>query len=84
MNRILSWPHTPIFPGLLEGLKHKRLRTRVTPRGTIRFELAAGPVEMKFSRAEQPLPPYTEVYVWWKRGGFVCAPVAEVAHEERL
>jgi len=83
MNRVLSWPHTPIVPGLLESMRTERIPTVVTERGMIRFELPLGPVEMKFSDAEQHLPPGTEVFVWWKGGGFVCAPAEEVEAEER-
>jgi hypothetical protein len=83
MNRVLSWPHTPIFPGLLEGIKGERNKTVVTDKGMIRFDLFLGPIEMKFSNPQQRLEPGTEVVVWWKGGGFVCAPVVEVAEEER-
>jgi hypothetical protein len=37
---------------------------------------------MKFSDRHHQLPPGTEVRVWWKGGGFVCAPLAEVEAEE--
>jgi len=83
MNRVLSWPHTPIFPGLLESLKGARAQTVVTDKGMIRFDLPLGVVEMKFSQPAQHLAAGTEVYVWWKRGGFVCAPAAELDREER-
>jgi hypothetical protein len=83
MNRVLCWPHTPIFPGLLDGLKIARSKTAVTERGTIRFDVAAGAVEMRFSSPRQQLPAGTRVYVWWKGGGFVCAPAAELDREER-
>lgn len=83
MNRVLSWPHTPIVPGLLEGLRLDRTKTQVTDKGLVRFELPLGPVEMRFSDAQHQLPPGTEVYVWWKGGGFVCAPAAELDAEER-
>ncbi|MED5618803.1 hypothetical protein [Ideonella sp. BN130291] len=83
MNRVLSWPHTPIVPGLLEPLKKLRNRTTVTERGTVRFELPLGVVEMEFPANEQHLAPGTEVLVWWKGGGFVCAPAAELKAEER-
>ena len=83
MNRVLSWPHTAIVPGLLDGLKSDRHRTAVTERGMVRFELPLGPVEMKFSDAHQQLEPGTRVVVWWKGGGFVCAPTDEVRAEER-
>ncbi|HMC15769.1 MAG TPA: hypothetical protein VKI18_09065 [Albitalea sp.] len=82
MNRVLSWPHTPIFPGLLEPLKAERRRSVLTDRGMVRFELALGPVEMKFSDPQHQLPPGTAVYVWWKGGGFVCASLAEVEADE--
>lgn len=82
MNRVLAWPHTPIFPGLLEGLKGEKLKTAVTAHGTIRFDLFLGPVEMKFSNHDQQLPAGTEVIVWWKGGGFVCAIPDEIVSEE--
>ena len=83
MNRVLSWPHTPIFPGLFDGIKSEKLTTTVTDKGTVRFELPLGTVEMKFSDATQQLPPGTEVIVWWKGGGFVCASADEVDREAR-
>lgn len=83
MNRILSLPHTTIVPGLLDALKSVRSRTRITPKGMIRFELVSGLVEMKIATGQEPIAPDTEVYVWWKGGGFVCAPTADVDAEER-
>jgi hypothetical protein len=82
MNRVLSWPHTPICPGLLEPLQAERRTTAINDRGMVRFELPLGPVEMKFSDPHHRLAAGTEVYVWWKGGGFVCASVAEVDAEE--
>jgi hypothetical protein len=83
MNRVLSWPHTPIYPGLLDPLKAERHRSVINERGMVRFELPLGPVEMKFSSPEHQLEPGTNVYVWWKGGGFVCAPVREVRAEKK-
>ena len=83
MNRVLSWPRTPVLNGLLDALKRERQRTEVTPQGTVRFEHPLGIIEMTFSLpAEQPAPG-TSVYVWWKGGGFVCAPVDEYRAEQR-
>ena len=64
MNRVLSWPRTPIFPGLLEGIKGERSTTIVTGKGTVRFDLPLGAVEMRFSDSHQQLPPGTEVVAW--------------------
>lgn len=83
MNRVLSLPHTTIVPGLLDVLKGVRSRIQVTSKGMIRFELANGSVEMKVATGQAPIEPGTEVYVWWKGGGFVCAPTADVDAEER-
>jgi hypothetical protein len=83
MNRVLSWPHTPILPGLLEGLKDEKCKSVITDKGMIRFDLSLGPVEMKFSNPHQRLPAGTEVFVWWKGGGFVCATADELEHEEQ-
>lgn len=83
MNRVLSWPHTPIFPGLLRPLKTGRHETVVTDKGCVRFDLPLGPVEMRFPTLDTSVPPGTAVYVWWKGGGFVCAPVDELTAEER-
>jgi hypothetical protein len=84
MSRVLSWPHTPILPKLLDALKVDRHQTTITDRGMVRFDLFLGPVEMKFSHPQQQLPPGTEVQVWWKGTGFVCATAEEIeaeAHE---
>jgi hypothetical protein len=83
VNRVLSLPHTTIVPGLLDTLKSVRSRTRITPKGMIRFELSRGPVEMRLVPGQPPIDPGTEVYVWWKGGGFVCAPSSEVDAAER-
>ncbi len=83
MNRVLSWPHTPIVPGLLDPLKHGHIETEVTERHSVQFELPLGPVEMKLLDDEAPLLPGTVVVVWWKTGGFVCAPVDELRAEAR-
>src|ERR1043165_2102612 len=83
VNRVLSWPHTPIVPGLLESLKLDKRETVVTDKGMIRFDLPLGPVEMKFSDPHHRLPAGTRVMVWWKVGGFVCASADEVDIEER-
>jgi len=82
MNRVLSLPHTPIFPGLLEELRHGMYQTAVTDKGTVRLQHQFGPVEMRFAMQEQQLPPGTAVQVWWKGGGFVCATLAEMAADE--
>lgn len=82
MNRVLSWPHTPIYPGLLRPLKTGRWETCVTDKGEVHFDLPLGPVTMRFPGHEHPVPAGTAVYVWWKSGGFVCAPVSEVQAEE--
>lgn len=82
MNRVLSWPHTPIFPGLLDPVMQGRIQTRVTDKGTIRLDLPLGSVEMRFSTPEHQLAPGKKVMVWWKGGGFVCAPAHEVEAEE--
>jgi hypothetical protein len=71
-----------MYPGLLDPLKAERRRTTINERGMVRFQLAMGAVEMKFSSPQHQLQTGTEVYVWWKGGGFVCAPVAEVRAEE--
>ena len=83
MNRVLSLPHATIFPGFLETMKKERRLTVVTEEGTIRLNHYLGPVEMKFSTPEHQLEAGTKVYVWWKGGGFVCAPVKEVSAEKR-
>lgn len=81
MSRVLSWPHTPIFPKLLDTLKADRHQTIVTDKGMVRFDLSLGPVEMKFSNMQQQLPPGTEVQVWWKGTGFVCATAEDIEAE---
>jgi hypothetical protein len=83
MNRVLSWPHTPIVPGLIEDLKAGRHMTLVTASGMVHFDASLGPVEMKFCNPHQQLAPGTEVEVWWKGGGFVCASTSELESEER-
>jgi hypothetical protein len=84
MNHVLSWPHTPILPGLLDGLKAKRHKTVVTPSGMIRFDLPPGPVEMKFCDTTRQLECGAPVYVWWKSGGFVCAATSDVDAEQEM
>ena len=78
MNRVLSWPHTPMLNALLGALKRTRQRTVISDHGMVRFEHALGTVEMKFARRDEQLPPGTPVFVWWKGGGFVCATQDEM------
>lgn len=82
MNRVLSWPQTPLVPDLIKSLRTGRWETSVSERGTVRIELPLGPVEMSFLAKDHKLEPGTRVYAWWKGGGFVCAPVAEIRAEE--
>jgi hypothetical protein len=84
MNRVLSWPQTRICPGLLKPLKEGRHATQVTFNGTVRFELPLGNVEMTFLNPAEGLEPLTEVVVWWKGGGFVCATQADLEAEARV
>jgi hypothetical protein len=70
-----------MFPHLLDALQADRHTATVTDKGTIRFDLPRGAVEMKFSNPSQQPPPGTEVQVWWKGSGFVCATAEEVEAE---
>lgn len=81
MNRILSLPLNTLTPAQLHALTKSRHETEVTPSGSIILQHEMGPVEMRFSSAENPLAPGIRVYVWWKGGGFVCAPANEVDEE---
>jgi len=83
MNRVLSWPHTPMLRAQLAALQSDRHQTVVTDKGMVRFEHELGVVEMKFSIAAQQLPPGTRVVVWWKGGGFLCAAADELKVEQR-
>jgi hypothetical protein len=60
-----------------------RARTTVRRDGTVRVDLPRGRVEMRLAAGQPPLAAGTEVYVWWKGGGFICAPVQEVDYEEQ-
>lgn len=81
MNRILSLPLNTLTPAQLHALTKSRHETEVTPSGSIILQHEMGPVEMRFSSAENPLAAGIRVYVWWKGGGFVCAPANEVDAE---
>jgi hypothetical protein len=83
MNRVLSWPQTPLVPGLLDALKTGRHRTVVNEDGMVRFELPLGGIEMKFCDPQHQVPAGTVVDVWWKGGGLVCAPAAELDADEQ-
>jgi hypothetical protein len=83
MNHVLSLPHTLTLPGLLEPWMKGQHRTVVTRNGMVRLEGERGRVEMRFSDGQPTLPPGTEVYVWWKGGGFVCASVEEMHAEQQ-
>ncbi len=84
MNRILSLPLTTVTPAHLQALTKERHQTEVTSLGSVILQHPMGAVEMRFASAENPLKAGVRVYVWWKGGGFVCAPADEVdaeAHE---
>lgn len=76
VNRVLSLPD--IAPRLLQVLMASRHDTVVTAAGTVRIRHSQGSVEMRFSAAEAPMVAGVRVYVWWKGGGFVCAPADDV------
>ena len=78
MNRILSLPLNTVTPAQLQALSRGRHETEVTAFGSVVLNHGMGPVEMRFSSAENPLSAGVRVYVWWKGGGFVCAPADEV------
>ncbi len=88
MNRILSLPLHTVTPAQLQALNKERHETQVTPFGSVVLSHGMGQVEMRFASAESPLRPGVRVYVWWKGGGFVCAPADEVdaraAESERV
>ena len=82
MNRVLSLPNITIFPGFFDAVKNERRMTEVTEEGTVKFDHYLGQIEMKFSMPAHQLEPGTKVYVWWKGGGFVCAPIQEMKAEK--
>lgn len=81
MNRILSLPLNTLTPAQLQALTKTRHETEVTASSSVILQHEMGPVEMRFSSAENPLAAGVRVYVWWKGGGFVCAPANEVDAE---
>lgn len=82
MHRILCWPHTAVVPGLIASIQRGRVVAQITRKGMVRLELPLGNVEMKFANVREQLEPEAPVYVWWRGGGFVCAPIPEVDAEE--
>ena len=68
-------------PAQLLSLTKERHETRVTAKGSVLLVNELGSVDMEFASAEHPLRTGTRVYVWWKGGGFVCAPANEVDSE---
>lgn len=81
MNRILSLPLNTLTPAQLQALTKIRHETEVTASASVVLQHETGTVEMRFSSAENPLASGVRVYVWWKGGGFVCAPANEVDAE---
>lgn len=83
MNHVLSLPYTTVTPAQLRLLQADRHETVVTRTGTVRLVHPSGVVEMRFSDASHRLEGGVKVYVWWKGGGFVCAPTDHVEAEAR-
>ncbi|MFM8898808.1 MAG: hypothetical protein ACKOF9_02520 [Burkholderiales bacterium] len=78
MNRVLSLPLNTVTPAQLQALTRGRHDTQVTGFQSVVLNHGLGQVEMRFAPAENPLEAGARVYVWWKGGGFVCAPADQV------
>ena len=83
MNRVLSWPVVPIPAQHLEHVARNRHVVRVSDKRGVRLEFPFGTVEMMLAPNQQPLDIGVEVYVWFKGGGFLCGPKAQIDHDER-
>lgn len=83
MNRVLSWPSVPIAAQHLEQVARARHVAVVTDRQSVRFTLPFGDIEMHIAPHQQPMLPGTQVYVWFKGGGFLCGPKREIDLSER-
>jgi hypothetical protein len=83
MNRVLSWPLLPILAQHLEQVARNRHVAVVGDKQAVRITLSFGVIEMPIAPNQQPLLAGTEVYVWFKGGGFLCGPKREIDLAER-
>lgn len=83
MNRVLSWPLVPIQPQHLEQVARSRHVALVGDKQAIRLFFPFGVVEMLMAPNQEPMDVGAEVYVWFKGGGFLCGPKAQIDHDER-
>jgi hypothetical protein len=83
MNRVLSWPLLPLLAQQLEQVARSRHVAVVGDKQAVRIVLPFGTVEMLIAPNQQPLLAGTEVYVWFKGGGFLCGPKREIDLAER-
>jgi len=83
MNRVLSWPLLPLLAQHLEQVARSRHVAAVSEKQAVRITLPFGVVEMLIAPNQQPMLPGTEVYVWFKGGGFLCGPKREIDLAER-
>lgn len=83
MNRVLSWPSVPIPAQHLEQVARSRHLADVSDRQSVRIILSFGTIEMLIAPNQPPLLAGTEVYVWFKGGGFLCGPKREIDLAER-
>jgi hypothetical protein len=83
MNRVLSWPLLPLLAQQLEQVARSRHVAVVGDKQAVRITLPFGVVEMLIAPNQQPLLAGTEVYVWFKGGGFLCGPKREIDLAER-
>jgi hypothetical protein len=83
MNRVLSWPLLPLPAQHLEQVVRSRHVAVISDKQAVRITLSFGTVEMLIAPNQQPMLPGTEVYVWFKGGGFLCGPKREIDLAER-
>lgn len=83
MNRVLSWPVLPILAQHLEQVARTRHVAVVGDKQAVRITLPFGVIEMLIAPNQQPMLAGTEVYVWFKGGGFLCGPKREIDLAER-
>lgn len=83
MNRVLSWPLVPILAQHLEQVVRNRHVAEVGDKQLVRLQFPFGIIEMPLAPHQEPMLPGTEVYVWFKGGGFLCGPKREIDLAER-
>ena len=73
----------PTLAQHLEQVARSRHVAVIGEKQAVRLSFPFGTIEMLLAPHQEPFLPGTEVYVWFKGGGFLCGPKLDIDDDER-